>query len=72
MENGSLMEVETIAECSKGSILQYFRPALSYIVSLEIQFSVFLSCRLRHAHSGFSSLMHSMLPKDTLLRTYLL
>ena len=29
MENGSLMKVESIAECSKGSILQYFRPALS-------------------------------------------
>ena len=27
--NGSLMKVESIAECSKGSILQYFRPALS-------------------------------------------
>ena len=24
MENGSLMEVENIAECFKGSILQYF------------------------------------------------
>ena len=24
MDNGSLMEVESIAECSKGSILQYF------------------------------------------------
>ena len=29
MENGSLMKVESIAECSKGSILQYFWPALS-------------------------------------------
>ena len=29
MENGSLMEVESIAECSKASILQYFRPAVS-------------------------------------------
>ena len=25
-----LMQVESIAECSKGSILQYFRPSLSY------------------------------------------
>ena len=24
MENGSLMKVESIAECSRGSILQYF------------------------------------------------
>ena len=29
MENGSLMKVESIAECSPWSILQYFRPALS-------------------------------------------
>ena len=29
MENGSLMKVKSIAECSKGSILQYFSPALS-------------------------------------------
>ena len=27
--HGSLMQVESIAECSKESILQYFRPALS-------------------------------------------
>ena len=27
MENGSLMKVKSIAECSKGSILQYFWPA---------------------------------------------
>ena len=26
-----LIEVKSIAECSKGSILQYFRPPLSYI-----------------------------------------
>ena len=29
MTNGSLMKVETIAECSPWSILQYFWPALS-------------------------------------------
>ena len=29
MTNGSLMKVESVAECSKGSILQYFWPALS-------------------------------------------
>ena len=28
MTNGSLMKVKSIAECSKGSILQYFLPAL--------------------------------------------
>ena len=30
------MQVKSIAECSKGSILQYFRPALSYHLSLKI------------------------------------
>ena len=29
MTNGSLMKVESIAECSRWSILQYVRPALS-------------------------------------------
>ena len=29
MENGSLMKIESIAECPTWSILQYFRPALS-------------------------------------------
>ena len=29
MTNGSLMKVESIAECSSWSILQYFWPALS-------------------------------------------
>ena len=29
MENGCLMMVKSIAECSPWSILQYFRPALS-------------------------------------------
>ena len=30
------MQVKSIAECSKGSILQYFRPSLSYHFSLSI------------------------------------
>ena len=47
MTNFSLMKVESIAEYSPWSILQYFRPALS-IISLEKQFLVFfLSGRLR-------------------------
>ena len=34
-----LMQVERInAECSKGSILQYFRPSLSYNLSLRSGF----------------------------------
>ena len=39
--NGRLMKVESIAECSPWSILQYFWPALSY------NWSSFLSGRLR-------------------------
>ena len=42
-----LMQVKGIAECSKGSILQYFRPSLSYQFSLRPLFCLFLSGRLR-------------------------
>ena len=45
--NGRLMKVESIAECSKGSILQYFCPALSDNWSLN-QFSVFLRVAILH------------------------
>ena len=33
--NCRLMRVKGYAECSKGSILQYFRPSLSYYLSLR-------------------------------------
>ena len=47
MTNGSLMKVKSIAECSKGSILQYFRSSSSDNRS-ENQLLVFLlSGRLR-------------------------
>ena len=42
-----LMQVKCIAECSKGSILQYFRPSLRYHLSLTSLFCLFLSGRLR-------------------------
>ena len=42
-----LMLVKRIAECSKGSILQYFRPSLSYHLLLRCLFCLFLSGRLR-------------------------
>ena len=42
-----LMQVRSIAECSNGSILQYFRPSLSYHLSLRSLFCLFLSGRLR-------------------------
>ena len=45
MTNGSLMKVESIAECSKGSILQYFWPALSDNWSWKPIFGLFKSGR---------------------------
>ena len=42
-----LMQVKSIAECSKGSILQYFRPSLSYLLSLVSLFCLFMSGPLR-------------------------
>ena len=42
--NYCLMQVKNIAECSKGSILQYFQPALfSYHLSLRSLFCLVLS-----------------------------
>ena len=38
-----LMQIKSIAECPKGSILQYFRPSLSYQLSLRPWFCLFLS-----------------------------
>ena len=35
------MQVKSIAECSKGSILQYFRPSLSYHLSSRYLFCLF-------------------------------
>ena len=43
--NYRLMQVKSIAECSKGSILQYFRPSLSYHLSLRHLFCLFKSGR---------------------------
>ena len=43
--NYRLMQVKSIADCSKGSILQYFRPSLSYHLSLKALFCLFLSGR---------------------------
>ena len=40
--NYRLMQVKNIAECSKGSILQYFRPSLSYHFPLIPLFCLFL------------------------------
>ena len=47
MTNGSLMNVESIAECSPWSILQYFWPSLSNNLSWKPAFIFFLSGHLR-------------------------
>ena len=41
------MQVKCIAECSKGSILQYFRPSISYHLSLRPLCCLFFSGCLR-------------------------
>ena len=43
--NYHLMQVKSIAECCKGSILQYFPPSLSYHLSIKCLFCLFLSGR---------------------------
>ena len=45
--NYCLMQVKSIAECSKGSIQQYFRPSFSYHLSLTSLFCLVLSDRSR-------------------------
>ena len=55
-----LMQVKSIAECSDGSILQYFWPSLSYHFPLIPLFRLFLSDRLRqvllYCSSHFSTI----------------
>ena len=45
--NYRLMQVKSIAECSKGSTLQYFRPSICYYFPLSPLICLFLSGRLR-------------------------
>ena len=56
--NYCLMQVKSIAECPKGSILQYFRPSLSYHLSLRYLFCLFLSGRLRQGLLYIDSLFY--------------
>ena len=44
-DNYRLMQVKGIEECANGCILQYFRPLLSYHLSLRSMFCLFLSGR---------------------------
>ena len=58
--NYRLMQVKSIAKCSKGRILQYFRPSLSYYLSLRPLFYLFRSGRLRwfHYYEGSALVLH--------------
>ena len=51
-----LMQVKSIAECSKGSILQYFRPSLSYNFLINKIFVLSIFERL--LKTGFTVLTH--------------
>ena len=57
----SLNAGQSIAECSKGSILQYYWPSLSYHLSLRSLFCLFLSGRLRQVllYVHFASTWHN-------------
>ena len=61
LTNGILMKVESIAECSPWSILQYFRPALSETQSSTPYFVFFMSGRLRQVLL-YSSFTHAHFP----------
>ena len=52
--NYRLMQVKSIAECSKGSILQYFRPSLSYQFLLR-SFKFVLSIIEWPFYTGFTT-----------------
>ena len=41
--NYCLMQVKSIAECSKGSILQYFQPSFSYHLPFSPLFCLFIT-----------------------------
>ena len=52
--NYRLMQVKSIAECSTGSILQYFRPSLSYHLPLRPLFGLFLLYSLEWTNAGIA------------------
>ena len=59
--NYRLIQVKSIAECSKGSILQYFRPSLSYHLSLRSLFCLFLVAVIHR----FYCIANNMDPEQT-------
>ena len=62
------MQVKSIAECSKGSILQYFQPSLSSHLLLRYLFCLFLNGRftqvlLYHRNNRYSLLQNTVKPR---------
>ena len=56
--NYCLMQVKSIAECSKGSILQYFWPSLSYHLLLRSLFFVFFEWLLKTCFAVLTTNMY--------------
>ena len=56
--NYRLMRVKSIAECSKGSILQYFWPALSYHLLFRSLFFVFFEWLLKICFTVLTTYMY--------------
>ena len=76
MTNGSLMKVESIAECSPWSILQYFWPALIDNLSWKLILVFFRSGRLRqvllyllYSLIFISHLQISVIPQESVSST---
>ena len=59
--NYRLMQVKSIAECSKGSILQYFWPSLSYHMLLRSLFFVFFEWLLKKCFIVLTTSMYFLL-----------
>ena len=57
MTNYRLMQVKSIAECFKGSILQYFRPSLSYHLLLRSLFCLFFEWPFYTGFTGKSCIV---------------
>ena len=68
--NHLLMQVKSIAECSKGSILQYFLPSLSYHLSLRSLFCLFYRGFIVLAKTSYllylGKLFHTVLRKSSI------
>ena len=56
--NYRLMQVKSIAECSKGSILQYFWPSLSCLLFLRSLFCLFFQWLLRTGFTALTTYMY--------------